>query len=198
MTCLLVVGLALAACGRSSPVASTPDDGSAGAEAPGLTTFPLGERRAAPRVQGELLDGGLFESDGYQGQVLVYNVWGSWCAPCRAEAPVLRQVAGETRDQDVQFVGIDTRDNRKAARAFERRYGIRYPSVFDSDGRVLLAFRGIVPVAAVPTTVVVDRQGQVAARIIGRARLADLRKAVKAGAGAPTPGAADPVGDLRR
>jgi thiol-disulfide isomerase/thioredoxin len=180
LACLLIGSLAVAACGGAQAGGGDPGAAAGGT---GLTVFPAGDRGAAPRVRGELLDGADFDSADHRGQVLVYNVWGSWCVPCRAEAPALRQVSAETRGQRVQFVGIDTRDNRDAARAFERRYGITYPSVFDADGQALLVFRGIVPMAAVPTTVVVDRDGKVAARIIGRARIGQLREAVRAGAG---------------
>ena len=188
LACLLIGGLAVAACGDGRATAGAGGDAGVATGGTGLTTFAAGDRGPAPRVRGELLDGGEFDSADHRGQVLVYNVWGSWCVPCRAEAPVLRQVSEETRDQGVRFVGINTRDNRDAARAFERRYGITYPSVFDADGKVLLAFRGVVPVAAVPTTVVVDRDGKVAARVIGRARLGQLREAVQAAAGGSAAG----------
>ena len=102
-------------------------------------------------------------------------MWGSWCAPCQDEAPTLRRVAVETRDRGVVFVGIDTRDNDAAARAFQWEYRIPYPSVIDREGAVLGRFRGTVPIAAVPSTLVVDKRGKVAARVIGKVTYATLR-----------------------
>jgi thiol-disulfide isomerase/thioredoxin len=99
---------------------------------------------------------------------VVLNVWGSWCNPCRAETPELVRAANQTRSQGVRFVGIDTRDNPSAARAFATASKMPYPSIIDRDGRVLLGFNGIVPFSAVPSTVVIDRTGQIAARVIGR------------------------------
>ena len=91
---------------------------------------------------------------------MVINVWGSWCAPCRVETPDLVRLANETADQGVQFVGINTRDNRAAAKAFVRSFGVPYPSLQDPDGQVLLDFQGVVPTSVVPSTVVIDRQVQ--------------------------------------
>jgi thiol-disulfide isomerase/thioredoxin len=125
-------------------------------------------RRPAPRIQGHLLDGRRFDSAAHRGTILVYNVWASWCVPCRAEAPALRQVALDTAERGVRFIGINLKDNRANARAFERRYKIPYPSVVDDDGQVVLAFQGTLPINAIPATVVVDRHGRIAAHIIGQ------------------------------
>jgi len=146
---------------------------------PGVVTrVPVGDRQPLPRVRGELLDGGEFDSADYAGEILVFNVWGSWCPPCRAEAPALRQVWEETRERGVQFVGINIRDDRAAARAFERRFGITYPSVFDPAARLLLQFRTTLPPNAIPSTIVVDRQGKVAARVVGGTTYEKLRAVV--------------------
>ena len=128
----------------------------------------IADRQVLPAVTGGLLDGGSYDSRQHSGEVVVYNVWGSWCAPCREEAPVLRRVWNETREHGVQFVGINVRDNDSAARAFERRYKITYPSITTADsGPALLAFGSNLPASAVPSTIIVDRSGRVAARIIG-------------------------------
>lgn len=150
---------------------------------PGVLSPVAPEQRAAgPRVRGELLDGVAFDSAAWAGDILVVNVWGSWCPPCRAETPELVTVANATRADGVRFLGIDIRDTRPNALAFNRRYQVPYPSIFDPDGRALLAFRGLPP-NAVPTTFVLDRQGRIAARGIGRitgrqltALLADLQR----------------------
>ncbi|KKD12313.1 hypothetical protein TR66_26725 [Streptomyces sp. WM6391] len=103
----------------------------------------------------------------WRGYVIVINVWGSWCAPCRAEAPALKKISDATGKLGVRFGGFNTRDNDSAAMAFERSYKITYPSLRDRDGRLVLRFDGLVPVSAVPSTVLIDRSGHIAARIIG-------------------------------
>jgi thiol-disulfide isomerase/thioredoxin len=141
----------------------------------GLTRWRPPDRPVLPELSGRTLDGGRLDVAAWRGHVVVVNTWGSWCAPCREEAPVLARVWKETRGTGVRFVGIDTRDNDAAARAFVRQSRIDYPSLVDEDGRLMLAFGRTIPVSAVPTTVVVDRQGRVAARIIGAVTYATLR-----------------------
>jgi thiol-disulfide isomerase/thioredoxin len=99
----------------------------------------------------------------------------AWCAPCRAEAPDLARISAETASRGVRFVGIDVRDNAAAAQAFLRHYGITYPSFDDQGGLVLVQFTGLVPVGAVPSTIVVDKQGIVRARAVGRIDATTLR-----------------------
>lgn len=142
--------------------------------ATGLTRY-AADRPESPPLRGTTLDGGRFDLAALRGEVVVINTWGSWCNPCRAEAPDLVRAANETERSGVRFVGIDTRDNAPAARAFERSFKIPYPSVIDTDGRVLLAFNELLPVNAVPSTLVVDRDGRVAARVIGRVDYATVR-----------------------
>lgn len=133
----------------------------------GVSIFPPGKRVAAPVLDGELVDGGKFRADSLRGDVVVVNVWGSWCAPCRAEAPDLARVARETEAKGVTFLGIDVRDDRASAQAFTRLYDITYRSLFDPNGRQLVKFSGVIPINAVPSTVIVDREGRVAAGVIG-------------------------------
>ena len=134
-------------------------------------------KRAEPvTLKGDLVGGGTWASESARGtDVVVLNVWGSWCAPCRAEAPDLARVAAQSRRSGVRFVGIDVRDNPAAARAFARRYSVTYPSWDDQDGSVLAQFAGIVPVSAVPSTMVLDAQGVIRARVIGRVDARTLR-----------------------
>lgn len=141
---------------------------------PGLTRYSA-DRPAAPSLRGETLKGGRFDLDALRGEIVVVNTWGSWCNPCRAEAPDLVRVARETAPSGVRFIGIDTRDNAAAAGAFVRSFGVTYPSVVDTDGTVLLAFNEFLPINAVPSTLVVDHQGKIAARVIGRVNYATLR-----------------------
>ena len=134
---------------------------------PGVDLFPPGKRLPAPKLEGTTLDGESFSLSDLTGKVVVINAWGSWCAPCRAETPDLVRLANETAYLGVHFVGINTRDNPDAAKAFVRSFNVPYPSVRDNNAEILLAFRDTIPTTVVPTTVVIDRQGQVAARIIG-------------------------------
>jgi thiol-disulfide isomerase/thioredoxin len=135
---------------------------------PGLTLYPAAARTVAPDVRGATLTGSQLAVADLRGHVVVVNVWGSWCNPCRAETPDLVRVAAATKAQAVRFVGIDTRDNPDAARAFIRAFKVPYPSIIDRDGQVLLDFNGIIPAYAVPSTVVIDPAGKIAARMIGR------------------------------
>ena len=143
-----------------------------------ITTLSSPERDAPVRFAGTTLDGEAFDVRDYRGEVVVVNVWGSWCPPCIAEAPALQKVWTQTRDRGVQFVGIDTQDNAAAARAHERRFGVTYPSIDDDGGRVLLGLRGTLPPRAIPSTIVLDRSGRVAARVLGQVDASTLRALV--------------------
>lgn len=114
------------------------------------------------------LDGKPVGSQQFAGKVVVVNFWYAGCAPCRAEAKDLELVYQKVADQGVVFLGINVRDSNETARAFNDTFGITYPSVSDLGGKVQLAFASNVPPNAVPTTLVLDKQGRVAARILGR------------------------------
>lgn len=133
------------------------------------------ERQPAPDLVGATLDGDTFRLADHLGDVVVLNVWASWCAPCRAEAPELAALSGELASSGVQFVGLDTRDSDVSARAFVDRFGIEYPNVIDRDGQLQLLFSDTLPPQAIPSTLVVDRQGRVAGRILGKASESSLR-----------------------
>ena len=141
----------------------------------GLTRWAPADRSRLPRLVGRTLDGARLDVADWRGRVVVVNTWGSWCGPCREEAPALQRAYDATKNNGVQFVGIDTRDNDAAARAFVREFGISYPSLVDRDGRLLLGFGQTIPVSAVPTTVVADPRGRIAARVIGVVTFATLR-----------------------
>ena len=125
------------------------------------------ERQAAPDLTGTTLAGEPFALSDHLGEVVVLNVWASWCAPCRAEAEDIQAVSSELEDQGVQFVGLNTRDSQAAADAFVDRFGVTYPSIVDTDGSRQLLFHETLPPAAIPSTLVIDRQGRVAGRAIG-------------------------------
>ncbi|GAA3298461.1 hypothetical protein GCM10020295_34030 [Streptomyces cinereospinus] len=134
----------------------------------GIDTVEKGERTAAPDLSGKSLDGGQLDVADYKGQVVVLNVWGSWCGPCRAEAKNLETVYRDTKDQGVQFVGINTRDTSNGpALAFEKEFGVTYPSLYDPTGRLMLRFaKGTLNPQAIPSTLVIDRDGRIAARTL--------------------------------
>ena len=132
-----------------------------------VTEFPPADRGSPVDLTGSTLAEDTFSLEGLRGRAAVVNVWGSWCPPCREEAPVLADVSREYADRGVLFVGVNVRDNPAAAVAFEKRYEITYPSIEDSAGRALLALNQYVPANAVPVTLVLDRQGRVAARVLG-------------------------------
>lgn len=124
------------------------------------------DREPGPVLAGQDLEGEPLTSEDFAGQTLVVNVWGSWCPPCRAEAPVLNQVSEDYAERDVQFLGLLVRDNVANGRAFERRMGTPYPSIVDEAGRQQLGFARTLPSQAIPTTWVIDAEGRVAARIV--------------------------------
>lgn len=150
----------------------------AGGELRLAVEFAPDERGEPVEMSGTTLTGGSLSLSSSRGRVVVINVWGSWCPPCREEAPILAK-ASRTYAGRVDFVGVNVRDNRASAQAFERRYGIEYPSIEDTDGRAVLALNQYVPANAVPATLVLDRQGRVAARVLGAVRDATLRALLK-------------------
>lgn len=171
---LAVTAAPVAGCARSG--------GSGGSQAAGAGTveaFVGDERAAAPAVSGELLDGASFDLGSLRGSVIVVNVWGSWCAPCRAEAPDLEATYQQTKDLGVEFVGVDIRDGRDAAAAFTAGFGLTYPSLFDPAGRIVLGFRAVPP-NVVPATILIDRHYRVAAVFRKSVARRELESAVRA------------------
>ena len=134
----------------------------------GIATVKKGDRQAAPDLSGKTIDGKTLDTADYKGKVVVVNVWGSWCSPCRAEADNLVQVAKATASKGVQFVGLNTRDPETGpAVAFEKKYGVPYPSLYDPTGRLMLRFKkGTLNPQAIPSTIVIDRDGKIAARTL--------------------------------
>ncbi len=162
----VLLAVVLTGCSGSPAQSGAPDKGYISGDGT-LTLMPAADRKDAVTFAGSTLQGDRFDVTDHRGEVVVVNVWGSWCAPCIAEAPVLERVWEQTRSLEVQFVGVNSRDQEAAARAHERRFEISYPSIDDDGGRVLLAFRGTLPPIATPSTLVLDRQGRVAARVLG-------------------------------
>ncbi|MQA94279.1 MAG: redoxin domain-containing protein [Streptosporangiales bacterium] len=141
-------------------------------------SIPAAERAPAPAVAGTTLDGERTSLADRKGKVVVINFWASWCAPCRAEAPALEEVAKETKDDGVVFLGINIKDNKAPAQAFVRNFKTSYPSLYDQSGAVAMGFRRTVPPSAIPSTLVIDRQGRVAAVVIGQTNYRGLKRLV--------------------
>ena len=131
------------------------------------------DRIAAPQLSGMTLSGENYTFK--VGQVAVVNVWASWCAPCRAEAPTLAALS--EKYSDVAFIGILTRDNPVNAEAFARRFALPYPTIIDDS--VLIGFRKSLPANAIPSTVLIDKKGDVAARISGEVTVASLSELIE-------------------
>ena len=168
----------------TAPVAGCADgrasaDSQAATGAGTVQAFVGDERAAATAVSGELLDGTSFDLGSLRGSVIVVNVWGSWCAPCRAEAPALEATYQATKGLGVAFVGVDIRDGRDAGTAFMAGFGLTYPSLFDPAGRIVLAFRDVPP-NVVPATILIDRQHRVAAVFRKAVTQRELEAAVRA------------------
>lgn len=140
----------------------------------GSTTFiKIEDRKIAPAITGLTLSGTQYTYS--KDKVAVVNVWASWCAPCRAEAPTLAALANKYTD--VAFIGILTRDNPATAEAFQRRFNLPYPTIIDDS--ILVGFKGSLPANAIPSTVILDKKGKVAARISGTVTVAALTELIE-------------------
>ncbi|MFM1779657.1 MAG: hypothetical protein RIS51_802 [Actinomycetota bacterium] len=134
-----------------------------------VTEYAISERPVAGEWSGITESGLQLDSSALLGSVTVLNFWYAGCAPCRAEAPDLVALHEKYSSQGVNFVGVNVRDTAETALAFDRKFGIQFPSVMDAQsGAVSLAFTGVVSPSAVPTTLIIDAEGRVASRVLGR------------------------------
>lgn len=169
---VLVVALAGAVIAGSAAGASALLDRGGAAKLQTATLPAVGQliapvrRPMTPAIAGTTLTGAHLDVRGLRGKVVVVNFWASWCAPCRGEAPALHVLAQRLASRGVRFVGVDVQDNRTSAAAFEHRYHIIYPSIFDPDYAVAAAMGSLTP-RATPTTYLVDRRGRIAAAFFG-------------------------------
>jgi len=138
-----------------------------------VTFISANNRQMAPKLSGDTLYGTKFNFAG--NKIAVVNVWASWCSPCRAEIPTLTALS--KKYADVQFMGILTRDNLANAEVFARQLAVPYPNFIDDS--LLLGFRNTLPANAIPTTVVIDKQGRVAARISGPVTVSGLSNLIE-------------------
>jgi len=172
----LVVGL-LAACAPIQTAGDVADQGYQSGD--GTTkTWAVGDRKGPVELAGTDYEGEPRAVADWRGDVVVLNTWYAECPPCRAEAPDLVAIANDYADRGVHVLGLNSTDEAGAAQAFQRTFSVPYPSIADTTGKGVLALQGVVPLNAVPTTVVLDRSGNVAARIVGLADPSTLRSLV--------------------
>ena len=134
-----------------------------------VTEFALGSRPKAANWSGVTESGEEISSTQLEGVITVMNFWYAGCAPCRIEMPELIELQTEFLPEGVQFIGVNVRDSAETSLAFARRIDMNFPSVMDAKtGSVVLGFTGVVTPQAVPTTLVIDAEGNVSARVLGR------------------------------
>jgi thiol-disulfide isomerase/thioredoxin len=174
MTVLLIVLVALVACDAG---ATSSDVNSTGV--PGVTTYPTQTRLPAPALVGDTLDGQSVSLRSLDtGHIVVINVWASWCAPCRSESPMLAKAAQSLRSEGIRFLGVDEEDSSSHARAFVASTGATYPNLIDKDGSLLRKLT-VLPQVGIPSTLVLDVSGRMAARVIGPITSRQLQQIVK-------------------
>jgi thiol-disulfide isomerase/thioredoxin len=177
---IVVVALVLAAltssgCGRDVPASLQV----------GVTTIDAVDREPMPELSGSALDGSSVDLSTMRGKVVVLNSWASWCAPCKEEIPSFVKLSEASDPAEVVVVGLNVSDDSTAAKAFVGQYGMGYPNIVDSSAGLLAKIPGVPP-KSLPSTVVIDRQGRIAARVIGAADSDELGRIV-ASVSAETP-----------
>ncbi|MCZ2404440.1 TlpA family protein disulfide reductase [Paenarthrobacter sp. Z7-10] len=177
----LGLGLAMSGCGAQDSLARQANAGDNKNYIAGdgsVTEYGQGERKAPVVLTGKLFNGKVVDSTAWAGKVVVLNFWYAACAPCRLEAPRLEALWQEFKPAGVLFYGVNLRDEEPEAAAFERTYGVTYPSMKDKNGGVILAMTQYVPPQAVPTTLVIDKNGKVTSRILGIADQGTLKSLI--------------------
>ena len=137
------------------------------ANATNSVEYPAGHRPLAPDFTGTSLTGATIKLSSYRGKTVVLNFWGSWCPPCREEAPTLAVLDQQYGSKGVAFLGDDVGDTPSNALAFTRSVGITYPSINDPGYLVVQQLSQAAPVSDTPTTVVIDKTGHVAGMVLG-------------------------------
>ena len=173
--------VALPACGRDAPPVV------------GATAIPAPDRTPAPAIAGTTLTGEHLDLASMRGRVVVLNAWASWCGPCVDEAPQLEAFSASADPAAVAVVGLDVSDRSGDAKDFVQAHGLGYPSIVDSDGALLATIPGVPP-AALPSTVVIDEQGRIAARVIGPTTSDQLRELVRQASTSPSASTVVPSG----
>lgn len=180
----VAISLLTAACGGEAPAQN---DGGPVQGAGGITRLAPDDRGKPVDITGLDLDGNALSATQWRGKVVVVNIWGSWCPPCRVEQPILSRLATELKPTGVEFLGIAVRESAATSRAFTTAKSVPYPSIGDGDSTIL-AFVDSLPAVAVPTTYVIDRQGRVATRLLDRATYSTLKSLIDEVASEPADG----------
>lgn len=172
----LATVVALSGCAATTQADAGQDSGAGYVAGDGsLATWEPQQRDGAIDLVGQTYDGDQVDLSQWRGEVVVVNFWYAACPPCRAEAGDLRAIHEDYTPRGVQLLGVNPRDDAATAQAFERTFEVPYPSIHDHGAAAVAAFQGLVPLQAMPTTVVLDRQGRVAARIMGQIDPTTLR-----------------------
>jgi thiol-disulfide isomerase/thioredoxin len=165
---LLVPGL-LTGCGRDQPASTLV----------GVDTVSSEDRSEMPVIAGTTLDGDRLDVADLRGRIVVVNSWASWCGPCREETPAFVELSKGVDPDDVAVVGLNVTDDEAAARAFVEEFGMPYPSIVDAEGDILATIPGVPP-SSLPSTVILDREGRIAARVIGATDALELATLIAA------------------
>ena len=168
---LLLAVLVLAGCGDGGGGTGTsPDTTGAGYQAGdgSWTTWDVADRGEPVELAGVTYDGEELDLADWRGDAVVLNFWYAACPPCRAEAPDLAAIHADYAADGVRLLGVNPRDDAATAQAFERTFEVPYPSLHDEAARGVAALEGVVPLQAMPTTVVLDAEGRVAGRVLGQ------------------------------
>ena len=178
LSALLAALLMLSACPGSDAVDQS---GGGTFEFGGATSlgdlYPRSERKPAEDFRAKLIDGGTFALSSTRGKVVVLNYWASWCIPCKTETPQFDLLYRKIKSKGVDFVGIDTKDAKDSALTFIRNNDISYPIVYDEPGETAVRL-GNLPTVSLPFTVLIDKQGRVAAVYVQRITTKDLTAAL--------------------
>ncbi len=165
----LTTALALSGCASTTQAGAEESSGAGYVAGDGsLATWEPQQRDGAIDLAGQTYDGEQVDLGQWRGEVVVVNFWYAACPPCRAEAPDLAAIHADYADDGVELLGINPRDDAATAQAFERSFSVPYPSLHDEAARGVAALQGVVPLQAMPTTVVLDAEGRVAGRVLGQ------------------------------
>jgi peroxiredoxin len=179
LTLAAALGLAISGC-SGGPIGqdTAQSNGQSFVSGSGTTVYPAGHRPAVPDISGTTLTGQKLSLSSYRGSIVVLNFWASWCGPCQAEAPGLAALASQLRSRGVRFLGDDVQDDPASAKAFMKSNQISYPSLNDPSEQIALAFHSTVTLASIPSTLVIDRTGHIAGRILGSVSYDGLRSLI--------------------
>ena len=164
---LLIISLIITSC--ATPVSIISSDSESGfVSGDGTSVFlKKADRKSAPELENVEFLSSEINLKSLKDKVVLINVWGSWCSPCRKEAPELEELYLKNKANNVEFIGINIRDSKISANRFIKNFSITYPNIYDRDGKLLLGYKDSLPANAIPSTILIDKNGLVAARQLG-------------------------------